>query len=352
MKLTCAIGMLVANLVLLLPIVSVKGHMQLNYPPTFNASNNPFRTTAPDPYLQYPYNCCGRKIPFPCRGYLSLVGTPQGASVVSWPTGSVQNFSLTGIGNHYGGSCQIGFSVDNGTTWRVATSFEGNCPLRNGGESPEGQTFRFNIPVDIPYGRALFAWVWYNREREMNMNCAAVTLTPGAYGENASGTSIQPVAMSVPIALSSASSNLTFVSGGDSSSTSTRVPSATTSSASSYIDSRGCSCTCPAGLGKDVELNPRTPETKTHRQNPHHKHDDQFMPRQALPLPSASSTPPAPSASPVAWDDRPQMLFADMDNGCITPHTTAEVKFPDPGPDVVPGDGAYPLELPGPADKC
>jgi hypothetical protein len=48
----------------------------------------------------------------------------------------------------------------------------------------------------------------------------------------------------------------------------------------------------------------------------------------------------------VAFNDRPEMLVADSSNGCMTPHTTAEVKYPNPGPDMVPGDGMYPLELP------
>jgi hypothetical protein len=30
-------------------------HMQLTYPAPFNASNNEHRTSAADPYLQYPY---------------------------------------------------------------------------------------------------------------------------------------------------------------------------------------------------------------------------------------------------------------------------------------------------------
>ena len=40
------------------------------------------------------------------------------------------------------------------------------------------------------------------------------------------------------------------------------------------------------------------------------------------------------------------MLIADDGNGCLTPKTTAELKYPHPGPEVVPGDGDYPLELP------
>lgn len=44
------------------------------------------------------------------------------------------------------------------------------------------------------------------------------------------------------------------------------------------------------------------------------------------------------------------MFIADDGNECVTPHTTAELRYPDPGPDVVSGDGAYPLELP--TGKC
>lgn len=40
------------------------------------------------------------------------------------------------------------------------------------------------------------------------------------------------------------------------------------------------------------------------------------------------------------------MFVADDGNDCLTPHTTAELKYPDPGPEVVLGDGVYPLELP------
>lgn len=58
-----------------------------------------------------------------------------------------------------------------------------------------------------------------------------------------------------------------------------------------------------------------------------------------------AATPPSKTAS-VAFNERPEMLVADDGNGCLTPHTTAEVRYPLPGPDVVVGDGVYPLELP------
>ena len=71
---------------------AVLAHMQLYYPPTFGADNNPHRTDPADTELTYPYGCCGKKIPYPCRGYLDLLGTPQGASVATWAAGSEQNF--------------------------------------------------------------------------------------------------------------------------------------------------------------------------------------------------------------------------------------------------------------------
>jgi hypothetical protein len=40
------------------------------------------------------------------------------------------------------------------------------------------------------------------------------------------------------------------------------------------------------------------------------------------------------------------MMIDDIKNGCETPKTTAELKYPKPGPDVVEGDGEYPLQLP------
>ena len=61
------------------------------------------------------------------------------------------------------------------------------------------------------------------------------------------------------------------------------------------------------------------------------------------------------AAPGVPYNQRPGPLVADIpdpDNGCWTVKTTAEVKYPNPGPDVVLGDGVYPLALPTPADKC
>ena len=52
----------------------------------------------------------------------------------------------------------------------------------------------------------------------------------------------------------------------------------------------------------------------------------------------------------VAFAKRPLMFVADDGNDCATPHTTAELKYPSPGPDIVEGDGEYPVEMP--SGKC
>ncbi|ODH46736.1 hypothetical protein GX48_07192 [Paracoccidioides brasiliensis] len=277
----------------------VQAHMQLYYPPPFAAANNPHVTDTPYPYLDYPYNCCGSKTPFPCKGFLNHLNTTQGQPVVSWPAGSGQNFSLTGSGNHYGGSCQVGFSVDEGKSWRVVKSFEGNCPYRDGGTDPEKQTFRFRVPNDTPVGKQVFAWTWVNREQEFNMLCAAVRITApeGDVGSDNEGRRrrmwIRP-----------------------------DEPQHHTP------DTPICWCRKD---GSRIE-NPSNNIT-------------------------ADSTGSANNAVPsageaISFSDRPSFLFANINNGCWTPKANFELKYPNPGPDVMQGDGEYQLKLPEPPEKC
>jgi len=306
--------------------------MQLNFPAPFNASNNPFRTTASDPYLQYPYDCCGpnNRWTYPCRGYLSLLGTPQGAPTATWQAGSVQSWNISGIGNHYGGSCQVGFSVDGGETFRVATSYEGNCPHREGGDGPGGQDFPFRVPGDLKAGVQVFAWVWYNREQEFNMNCAAVNITEpstsiemlGQYGNGAPASTPSSHPTASPSAASTAASQMTFMTANN-----------CTCICASPVNISTCDCSCP------VATPPPPHSARDLHQHIHHKRtlSDKTAP---------SSAPQTTSPKFTPFDSRPQMLIADNGNGCLTPKSTAEVKYPDPGPDVVTGDGVYPLELP------
>jgi hypothetical protein len=293
----------------------VFAHLQLAYPAPFNASNNPHRTTPEDPYLQYPYDCCGpsARWQYPCRGYHTILGTPDGSSTAIWAAGSQQNWSMTGIGNHYGGSCQVGFSVDGGENFRVATSYEGNCPHRNAGNGPEGQEFLFTVPHDLTPGVHLFAWTWYNREREFNMNCAAVNITADA-------EATQDPSQSETHGHDPPASTATLTT---TSSTVVAYPTPT------YKTANGLSCVCkdPKDISScdcDCKISRSELETRNEQST-----EDGYVTKSLLPFSS-----------------RPLMLVADDGNGCLTPRTDAELKFPEPGPDVVSGDGEYPLLLP------
>lgn len=59
-----------------------------------------------------------------------------------------------------------------------------------------------------------------------------------------------------------------------------------------------------------------------------------------------SSSTSTAMGNEIAFNDRPFMFLADDGNGCDTPHTVAELKYPAPGPEVVQGDGMYRLDFP------
>ena len=307
-------------------VTTTLAHMQLNSPAPFGAANNPHRTDPADERLTFPYNCCGRKTEWPCGGYLRLLGTPQGAATASWPAGSQQFWNMSGIGNHYGGSCQVGFSIDQGKTFQVAKSYEGNCPHRHGSNTASGQNFDFHVPADLPTGDVVFAWTWFNREAEFNMNCAAVSITGGspaaaaAAGGNVIGPSSAKSSMRPPPALSGSPATTP-------NSTSNSYDSPLRKIKPSTYTTNGCACTCAP--------NPLAPSRR----------------RAATPQ-NQPDTPVAAAAATIPYANRPGMLFADVGNGCNSPKTNAELKFPHPGPDVQQGDGEYPLALPIPADKC
>jgi len=160
--------------------------MSLWYPPPLGGTleANPL-TTQVDNELNFPIGCCDSygKPTLPslgdCRGHLHLLDTEEGRPQVTWEPGQVAYFQLSDHryttdapgSTHYGGSCQIGFSVDKGQTWKVAASYHGNCPHR---QQDSLQTFQFRVPSNMPSGPAIFAWIWLNREHESFMNCASV----------------------------------------------------------------------------------------------------------------------------------------------------------------------------------
>jgi hypothetical protein len=165
--------------------------MSLWYPPPLGGAReaNPL-TSQVDGQLNFPLGCCDSAgaptLPSPggCRGHLKLLDTEEGKPQVTWESGQDAYFQLSDHAytidapgdTHYGGSCQVGFSTDKGRTWRLAASYHGNCPHRH----EHGlQTLLFTVPINMPKGPAVFAWIWLNREHESFMNCASVQIGEG-----------------------------------------------------------------------------------------------------------------------------------------------------------------------------
>ncbi|KAG5975083.1 hypothetical protein E4U55_007857 [Claviceps digitariae] len=171
-----------------LAILSAAGfaaaHMEMKSPPPLRSKFNKFSTNA-DYDMTSPMAPSGAN--FPCKGHLSVLGTPQAQSVADWAAGQPQSLTITGGASHNGGSCQASLSFDSGKTWKVIHSWIGNCP--GSGESK----FQFTVPSDTPAGPALFAWTWFNQvgNREMYMNCASINITGGGKKKRGSTHSLQ-----------------------------------------------------------------------------------------------------------------------------------------------------------------
>ncbi|EEU42052.1 uncharacterized protein NECHADRAFT_105522 [Fusarium vanettenii 77-13-4] len=150
-----------------------QAHMEMTYPAPFKSKYNPNAGWDIDYSMTSPLAGDGSN--FPCKGYQTLLGTAAGAPTVTWQAGQQYNMTIAGGADHGGGSCQASLSFDKGKTWTVIQSYIGNCPV-----SPSA-SFKFTLPVDTPAGVALFAWSWFNKigNREMYMNCAAITVKAG-----------------------------------------------------------------------------------------------------------------------------------------------------------------------------
>ncbi|KAJ3457561.1 hypothetical protein MRS44_014702 [Fusarium solani] len=150
-----------------------QAHMEMTYPAPFKSKYNPNSGWDIDYSMTSPLAADGSN--FPCKGYHSLLGTAAGAPTATWQAGQQYNMTIAGGADHGGGSCQASLSFDKGKTWTVIQSYIGNCPL-----SPS-KSFMFTLPADTPAGVALFAWSWFNKigNREMYMNCAAITVKAG-----------------------------------------------------------------------------------------------------------------------------------------------------------------------------
>jgi len=162
---------------LLAAVSGVAGHMHMTDPPALGAKENKL-TSAVDSDMDTPLATDGSN--FPCRGHLDLIGTAAGASVADWPAGSQQSITVGGGARHNGGSCQVSLSEDGGSTWKVMKTFIGDCPS-------DGGPMTFTVPTEAKSGDAIFAWTWFNQvgNREMYMNCAAVTISGGGSGLSA-----------------------------------------------------------------------------------------------------------------------------------------------------------------------
>jgi hypothetical protein len=202
--------------IFLLVLVGIaQAHMSMFYPPPLGAAPSINKqSTNIDEEFNFPLGCCGAESgpsePSPglCRGHLDKFDTEDAS--VTWQAGQDAYFQLTDHSynpdvpgsTHHGGSCQVGFSVDKGKTWKVAASYHGACPLHTDDGSPEAQTFYLKVPNNMPEGAAIFAWVWLNREHEAFMNCAKVNIGGNSGGPaqpfktSKSGTSPKPTSQS------------------------------------------------------------------------------------------------------------------------------------------------------------
>jgi hypothetical protein len=191
-----------------------------------------------------------------------------------------------------------------------------------------------------------------NREQEFFMNCAVVTITggsgsaPAVAGSSASSPAASVKAASVATASAVPASSPSVVLDtpnpvvSDVSAAVSVAPApvnaaeSTSSAAATTTSSSGSGRHCRKRNGRKCHHNskrdhPLLDATMKYKRTPGAK-GQRFVQR----------------AAAVAFTSRPIMLFADVNNGCLSPKTTAELKYPNPGPDVVEGDGEYPLQLP------
>jgi hypothetical protein len=128
---------------------------------------------------------------FPCKGSVS-----GGSGDNTYEQGSTQQLAFKGSAVHGGGSCQVSITTDLNPTqdseWKVIKSIEGGCPAQdatgNLGSNPDLETpykYNFKIPEELATGEYVLAWTWFNKvgNREMYMNCAALTVT-GSGGDD------------------------------------------------------------------------------------------------------------------------------------------------------------------------
>jgi hypothetical protein len=333
------------TLIIAAALGAVQAHMHLDFPPTILGDNNPFTPEGgADPKLNYPYGCCGQTVVDYCKGHLDLFNGPEGQSVVTWEAGQAANFTLSGHsiknsedtvqgGTHAGGSCQCGFSTDKGKTFKVVKTWQGNCPNHDKMSlDPADHVFDFTVPADMPSGDAIFAWTWINREKEFNMNCAAVTIA-GGNGESPPPEDEDPSETPAP----------TPTGGAETPTETSRPGRQRPDDSETQYTLEGCTCSCPAQTwSQGCECynceSPRNRRVAARKAVAMHKRNLQLK------------NAPRRRAESVAFASRPDMAL-DIDipgKECHSAGNPAEVRFPDPGPDVeeVEGNDGYELVEP------
>ena len=83
--------------VVLLFAAPAAAHMQMSYPAPLNSTFNPHTVEPKDYSMTSPLvnNSPAGPVPggYPCKGYLSVLGTPEGAPTAVWEAGSNQKFT-------------------------------------------------------------------------------------------------------------------------------------------------------------------------------------------------------------------------------------------------------------------
>ncbi|KAF1812727.1 hypothetical protein P152DRAFT_482190 [Eremomyces bilateralis CBS 781.70] len=139
---------------------------------------------------------------FPCHS-ADLFNVGSRTSMAVGPS-QLLEFNLGSGANtavHGGGSCQLSLTYEKNpeklkdpASWKVIYSIVEGCPTNywwnldtakrcvpGSGDIKCVNAFDFTIPPGVKNGDAIFAWTWFNNlgEREMYMNCAAVSITGG-----------------------------------------------------------------------------------------------------------------------------------------------------------------------------
>lgn len=131
---------------------------------------------------------------FPCK---QRTGVYELEEMNIMEAGNTYQVHFVGGATHGGGSAQIAITTDLAPTpqsvWKVIHSIHGGFPnnadgnLSGNPDDPSNPSFPFTIPKNLPNGEYVLATSWFNKigNREMYMNCAAVTVTGGSNDSSA-----------------------------------------------------------------------------------------------------------------------------------------------------------------------